>query len=239
MNSFQLRHFKNLWFFHNTHANYEVVWVTKGCLVVCVNGKDIPVRSGQAIFLPPYFVHAFRTDDSSESHIFEFTAELVTEKLPNDIVLFELSDKADKILHKVKNKDNIFAHKAAVYHILSVMNNDYVKKLPTSSGDVCLEAVKFIADNYSQPITLRDAANHLCVNYSHLSRSFKKCIGLSFTDCLNGTRLNRAAGLLARTGTSITDISLICGFGSVRNFNRIFLKNFDCSPYEFRKKQKY
>lgn len=235
---FRLRHHMNLNFFYNTHIEYEIVWITKGCLYVIVNGNDIPVNAGQAIFLPPYFVHAFRTDDTSESHVCEFTSALIPEKLPNEVVLFNVPVNIDNILYKVKNKDNVFTHKAALYYLLSAMSKNVVEKLRVSSDDTCLETLKFIAENFSQPITLCDAAKHLCVNYSHLSRIFKERIGLSFTECLNGTRLNHANSMLIRTNKSVTEVALACGFGSVRNFNRIFTAKFKCSPVELRKKYK-
>ncbi len=232
---FRLNYHNDLCFFYNTHVEYEIVWVTEGCLIACVNGNDIPLNKGQTIFLPPYFTHAFRTDDNSKCYILEFSSALVPEKLPNDIVLFHIPDDTDKIIHKEQNEGDIFMKKALVYRLLSNMLSDKTEVRTLTVNDICLDAVRFIVDNYSQSITLHDVADSLSVNYSYLSRIFKECMGFSFTDCLNGTRLNSANGMLSSTSKTITEIALDCGFGSVRNFNRIFIDKFKCSPSEFRK----
>lgn len=235
--SFVLRHHKDLSYYANAHAAYEIIAVTDGCLFVCVNGTDICVKSGQAVFLPPYFAHSFRTEVGSVCHIWEFSSSLVPEKLPDDIILFPISCDTSEFFYRAENTDSILAQKAAIYRILSMMGGKSTKKYSLPLNDVCLGAVKFIAENFAQPITMRDAAKHLCVNYSYLSRAFKECEGLSFTECLNGTRLNHAASLLCQTNMTVTDIALSCGFGSVRNFNRLFAARLQCSPYEFRKTQ--
>ena len=116
------------------------------------------------------------------------------------------------------------------------MGSENIKRYSIPPNDICASAVKFIAEKYAEPITLKDAAEHLCVNYSYLSRIFKEREGLSFTECLNGTRLNHATTLLCHTNITITEIALSCGFGSVRNFNRLFSQKIQGSPYDFRKK---
>ena len=233
--NFRIQNCKNLNFQPNTHAEYEIIYVVEGCLLVCVNGNDIPIYPGQAIFLPPYFVHAFKTEESSECYIWEFDSTLIPEHLPDDIILFPLQKTPDNIVFNVQNQDNIFVHKAVIYQLLSLIDKEDSKKYTPQSADLCLEAIKFIAENFQQPITLQDAAKHLCVNYSYLSRVFKEFQCLSFTECLNGTRLNHATTLLCETNMSVTDIALCSGFGSVRNFNRLFSKKMHCSPYELRK----
>ena len=232
--NFRVQNCQNLTYHPNTHAEYEIISVVDGCMSVCVNGSDIPIHPGQAIFLPPYFVHAFKTDTTSECYIWEFDSTLVPEQLPDDIILFSLPQNPDNIIFNVQNQDNIFVQKAAIYQLLLYTNNEDAKKYAPQSANLCLDAIKFIAENFQQQITLKDAAKHLCVNYSYLSRVFKECQSLSFTECLNGTRLNYAITLLCETNMSITEIALSSGFGSVRNFNRLFVKKMNFSPYVFR-----
>lgn len=225
----------NLNFQYHTHLKYEIVSVTCGSLYVYVNGKKITVNSGQALYIPPYFVHGFETKTNSKTFIYEFDSVFVHEKLPSDIILFSLREDIIPLYYDADNSDNIFFHKALIYRILSAMTTEQEKKYTLATDSLCLGATKFIAEKFSEPITLKDAARHLNVNYAYLSRVFKKNGGLSFTECLNSTRINHATALLSQADMSVTDIALCCGFGSVRNFNRLFLSRMNCTPLQFKK----
>jgi len=61
--------------------------------------------------------------------------------------------------------------------------------------------------------------------------------GVPFTTLLNAVRIDNAISLIADTDKSMTEIAFECGFGSIRNFNRIFMDSMKMTPSEFRKKQ--
>lgn len=236
--SFRLKHHTNLCFYANTHSQYEIVSVSEGCLTISAGRQDISLTEGQAIFLPPYCVHSFESVQNSVCHIWEFSPNLIPEKLPDDIVLFNLCPNTEEFFYKTENTDSVFAHKAAIYYIISQMKETAkAEKYYHPAEDICTGAVKYIAENFTSAVTLYSAAEHLCVNYSYLSRVFKQKHGISFTECLNGTRINCAITLLCTGNMTVTDIALSCGFGSVRNFNRIFTAKTGHSPLEFRKNQ--
>ncbi len=58
---------------------------------------------------------------------------------------------------------------------------------------------------------------------------------MNFKSLLNVFRFDKACRLLANKSIDIGDISEKCGFGSLRNFNRVFKDLSGTSPSEYRK----
>ena len=51
---------------------------------------------------------------------------------------------------------------------------------------------------------------------------------------INSLRMNDATRLLTQTDLPITQIASELGFGSIRNFNRVFLEHLGTSPKAYR-----
>lgn len=97
------------------------------------------------------------------------------------------------------------------------------------------KVLRFLEENYGEPIRLGDAAKVSHYSDYHFSRYFKEATGLTFNRYLNRLRISKASVLLAHSDRDITDISFETGFGSVKSFNRVFKEINGCSPSLFRK----
>ena len=69
----------------------------------------------------------------------------------------------------------------------------------------------------------------------YISHLFGSKIGTGFNDYINALRVSEACRYLRRTNKSITEISALVGFGTLRTFNRAFFKQVGMSPSEYRK----
>ena len=78
---------------------------------------------------------------------------------------------------------------------------------------------------------------HALANCSpeHLSRSMRKHMDITPSEFINQLRLNFACGLLKSTQEPIINIAYESGFESLSYFNRLFKKQFNVTPREFRK----
>jgi AraC-like DNA-binding protein len=92
----------------------------------------------------------------------------------------------------------------------------------------------FLNKEFSENITLADAAKIAGMAEVSLSRFFKFRTGKTFIDTLNEVRLGHATRMLIDTTNSINEIAYKCGFNNMSNFNRIFKKKKDSTPKEFR-----
>ena len=92
----------------------------------------------------------------------------------------------------------------------------------------------FLNNNFSENITLADAAKIAGMAEVSLSRFFKFRTGKTFIETLNEVRLGHASRMLIDTTNSINEVAYKCGFNNMSNFNRIFKKKKDSTPKEFR-----
>lgn len=95
--------------------------------------------------------------------------------------------------------------------------------------------LKYVMQNFSDDITLADAARVAHMAENSFSRFFKQRTRKTFTAYLNELRLNHAAKLLVETNDTIVDICFQCGFNNHSNFHRYFKQLHNTSPLAYRK----
>ena len=93
----------------------------------------------------------------------------------------------------------------------------------------------FIHEYFNSKIGLEDIAEAGQVSKSTCIRLFHKYTGKSPIDFLNSYRLQMSAEKLVATSEQITEIAYACGFGQPSYFNRLFLKEYNMTPNQYRK----
>lgn len=88
-------------------------------------------------------------------------------------------------------------------------------------------------------ITLSDAVESTHFSRSYFSKLFRQAFGMPFTQYLNTVKVAAAIGLLREEKHSIAEISGLCGFESIRNFNRVFRNLTGYAPTELPKEYKF
>lgn len=93
-----------------------------------------------------------------------------------------------------------------------------------------------IQKNYDQQISLETLSEMSKISYYHLSRLFKKHVGVTFTNYLNQIRLMHAAEDLIVTSQSVIKVALNSGFSNSKTFHQVFKKQYGVTPANYRKK---
>ncbi|OJG27720.1 hypothetical protein RU98_GL002423 [Enterococcus caccae] len=104
------------------------------------------------------------------------------------------------------------------------------------ADDRLAQLLELIQKSYDQPISLEALAESSGMSYYHLSRSFKKHVGVTFTEYLNQIRLMHAAEALILTTQSVIRVALNSGFSNAKNFHQVFKKHYGLTPANYRKK---
>lgn len=94
---------------------------------------------------------------------------------------------------------------------------------------------QYMKANLNSKITLASLSEQVHLAPAYLSRYFKEHTGETVSEYLFRIRIERAAELLRTTSYSITEISALCGYSSLGNFQRYFKKLVGISPSEYRK----
>ena len=91
----------------------------------------------------------------------------------------------------------------------------------------------FIESNYSEHITVADAAEMSNFSESYFSKIFRQLTGTSFTQYVKEYRLERAAEKLRDTNTPISEIAFSVGFNNLSYFTRSFREKYKMTPKAF------
>ena len=100
------------------------------------------------------------------------------------------------------------------------------------------EALSFIEQNYTLPITVEDMANRCNLDRSYFGKVFKDMTGQSPQDFLIRYRMSKATTLLTSTSLSIGDISVQVGYPNQLHFSRAFRNIYGMSPRQYRQQNK-
>ena len=108
--------------------------------------------------------------------------------------------------------------------------------LPTGEGHqrAIAAAVRHLVANHRDPVRLEEVLALTGLSRSSFARQFKQHSGRSFSEFLNGLRLEAACRELLESGRPVLDIALGAGFTQVSFFNRLFRRTYGCSPSAFR-----
>ena len=96
------------------------------------------------------------------------------------------------------------------------------------------QCATYIDQNYMNAVTLDDVATHVERNRSYVSSVFSNTYGCTLVEYLNSVRIRKACDLIAYSRTPIPDVALMCGFSSVRNFNRVFKSFVGTTAHRYR-----
>ena len=92
----------------------------------------------------------------------------------------------------------------------------------------------YIREHYDRDISLDDVSKAVNVSPYYFSKLFKEEEGENFIEYLTRLRITRAKELLGDSALSIREVSLKCGYSDPNYFSRIFKKQTDHTPREYR-----
>jgi len=114
--------------------------------------------------------------------------------------------------------------------------NTQDQQVPNKEMEIVIKAKKLIEESVSLPLSGREIAWQVGLNYFRLKRVFKEVVGSSLADYIVSTRLNHARTLLQDKEMSIKQIAAFCGYKSADSFITAFRKRFNVTPDVLRKR---
>lgn len=243
----QIIHNNKINFEPHIHSEVEIIAMFGGNAILTADGAKYKASEGDFIILFPNTVHSYSLEKDVDVGKFIFSTSDMTDfgtifsqkrpvspLIPHDkIKSTSLIPLAKEILASYKTSSA--AVKKAYLLLLAGKLIELCDFTETqSSADIIPNVFEYCLKNFRSDITLKDVANALFVSESYVSHIFCNKLKINFRSYINLLRLNEAAVMLAESDMSITDISAHCGFGSIRTFNRAFLKFKGTTPKEYR-----
>ena len=103
------------------------------------------------------------------------------------------------------------------------------------SPDMADRFATIVANSLDTPAKTQDLAHRAYQSRTQFYRLFRDVIEETPAAMRRRLLLERAAYQLAHTGSSVTDVALDAGFGSLEAFSRAFRKSFRISPSRYRR----
>lgn len=117
---------------------------------------------------------------------------------------------------------------------LATISNSIESEAAEPEPQVVSRAKKYIRERFQERITLDEAAQAVNASTRHFCKVFKQATGITFTDYLARTRVEKAKHLLQNPHLRVSEIAFETGFESISQFNRSFKRITGMSPTQFR-----
>ena len=115
---------------------------------------------------------------------------------------------------------------------------EFTRILEKQNSPYITATLEYIDSHYMNPdLSLEEIAEQLKIAPNYLSSLFSKIMGRKLFDYINELRLKKSLEEMLATQDNINDIIERCGFGSRRNYIRIFKKLMNTTPTAWRKEQ--
>lgn len=244
------------------HKDIELNLMLNGIGEFTVNGEKTVIRSGDLILINSEDVHMGEPPLSIP--LKERKLELITLLWDYDFLfqyadhISELRFQLDNF--GVNDKKNIsdmirqigslyekgaFCHEMDITALLlqigsSLMKNCMVaeSQLPEKKQKRTIstiqQAVHFIDENYTEPLTLEDVADRTGFAPAYFSRKFRQVTGVAYKDYLASRRLRNAVKDLTSTEMTVNEIAYENGFPNVKSFIELFKKEYGTTPQKYR-----
>lgn len=99
-------------------------------------------------------------------------------------------------------------------------------------------AKEYIAEHYTENISLTDAADAVGISAGYLSTMFTQYLDCGFVDYLNQVRIERACCYLEQKSLKNYEVAFKVGFRDEKYFSKVFKKIMGMSPREYRNQER-
>lgn len=97
----------------------------------------------------------------------------------------------------------------------------------SSTVNIILE---YVQKNYPQEIRLPDLAQLTFCTESHISREFKKHVGMTIITYVHKVRIGKAAAILRNEDITIQEVASMVGYQNINNFYKYFKQYMGMTP---------
>lgn len=141
-----------------------------------------------------------------------------------------------------QSSDHTLSIYSQIFQLMDVLSKEYTLSLPSEAAGInpkyfnrVDKIQEYITRNYDQNITLSSMADALHLTPQYLSKFFKSCFSVNFSEYLNKIRIEHAVRDIRYSSERITDIAIRHGFPNISTFNRNFREIYGTSPRDYRK----
>lgn len=245
----QIIHNQKICFAPHLHSEVEIIALFSGNASLIADGLKYPLNAGDFVIIFPNVVHSYALERNVDVGKFIFSPDTVSElehilknKRPKSPVITR-----EKVLNtnlESLSREILLSYKASsppvrkAYLLLlagKLLELCELEEQKDLKDNIVIQILDYCKQNFRSDITLTDVANALFVSKSYISHIFCCKLKINFRSYINTIRINEAALLMRQGNITITEAAQRSGFGSIRTFNRAFVKYMGTTPKEYKK----
>lgn len=223
------------------HFDAEILYCRQGSAMVSIDGNEIKLGEGESAYVASTQIHWVNSSKGSIIDFVIFDSSLLGRLHTGTCLVqpFLGSDPSiphliDQIIEEKKNKGPLYKEvcDAKVVECVALLLRSrptYPRKEEDNRGRRYLELLEKIDDEF-EAISFEDAADFMGFTPTYFSSYFKKMTGTTFSSYLNALRVEKAIPLIQKGELRMSEVAFATGFGTIRNFNRVFFEITGYAP---------
>ena len=225
------------------HSDCELIYVEHGSIDVFCSGKNYLLTPGKAMFIQSGEIHYMKAREETYLLVFIFDESLMktaagAQRLDSPLLsdVYSIPTAYNEIKRELSDKKPFYAQAAnnrMTKLLIDILRGEPLT-LMSAATETGLKTLKRLLDDVEDKYadyTFDDAARFMRLSRAYFSVVFHKYVGMTFSQYLNYVKVRSAVAMLqSEDRTSITDVSVRCGFNTIRNFNRAFRDITGYSP---------
>ncbi len=247
INLFKLEQGVDFSFPYHLHRCYEIVYMFEGEMDITIEGEVFKVCRDEMILIKPHMIHGMETKGHSKHKLCIFSPELIggvgenlqKRTLSTPIVKTDGKEYRNMFIG-IDEADSVCRIKGFLYYICDA----FLRNLTPADGDehnpgynkLLHDILAFIEFNYTSSCSLYEVSKKLNYSYTYISKIFNETVGIPYNVYVTQLRISKACSLLQNSDLSMIETAHLCGFPSVRSFNRNFIKCTGKTPSEYKNK---
>lgn len=243
-----------LQFLPHLHRDLELVLYFEGETDAYADSAHYRLTAGDLFLTFPNQIHSYVTHEPEQYIIIIVKPELMPELIdvfnmavPDSAVLHGAADDpvirtlAERLIRFEQERQSNQPYAKQLLHgyllalFSEILSRMRIKRVSVGDSDTLRTIVSFCSRNFSANLSLSVLEENLHLNKYYISHLFSERLGLRFNDYVNSLRVSEACRYLLNSTHSITEISDIVGFNTMRTFNRAFLRQIGVTPSEYRR----
>ena len=226
--------YKNLHNLPHWHMEYELVFVFEGTAELMINNSVFEISPGACALINSEYIHYIKGTPESIIGIIKTDSNYVKKIIGNRHLSSPIIHNSSNLLEvfesvyaEFKSENDLYeiaAELIVANFIIDIFRKKsfvFAPKKHKQTSEKYKILLEMLANNYAY-VTFENAAEYLDLNKSYFSKYFHHFSGMTFTQYLNILKVSAAIEKIHEKNMNMTEISISCGFGTIRNFNRVF-----------------
>lgn len=239
---------KNLDYHMHAQGEVEIGFMLHGsCKITCGNTVDT-VREGDVFFMFPNQPHAYEESTDVQAYLLIVPVKRYLSAYGN--ILMKQTP-VNPILRKGQWDESLLWQVERAYEDLGIVSETVMhgyltvifgkllasiqlQEQRTGTDEILRRMLEYINEHYRLGVTRQEIAKAVGYNESYVSHLFSQTMGITMPEYIHSLRIEDGCRMLLETDRPVSQIASELGYGSIRNFNRVFYKRTGLTPRQYR-----